>query len=185
MSEPTRIIQLTFRDYFDRFDVDYPRGIALHPLPWGQLWRYVSDSFLNGFINYVQVRRAFLLSRYRRWNDPSERGTKAEMFALATQPDSFVHTDLALFEDDILILGSITGPDDRPVPGRWMYFWFDRDVSDCCVGRFVTQDDDATVLERFRRHCEAIGLEMSQSYLGQAEPARELPLHFFQGWISS
>jgi hypothetical protein len=182
----------TFMGYFDDH-IEYPHGVAFNPLPINTCWDYVSHTLLNGFLNYVTVIDAHLLDRYRpmteelsksdlssvsyqeppgsfKWKNFEKAVTKQELFDLLTQEGRTCHTKLSVFRDDVLILATCDNDDGQTM---YMYFWFDQDVSDCCVGRFVTKDSQDVVVEKFRKWID--GLEYGR---------HQLPQHFFQGWLS-
>jgi hypothetical protein len=49
---------MKFIDYFNNCE-HYPANILYEDiLPINTLWGYVSDSLLNGFINYVEIQKA-------------------------------------------------------------------------------------------------------------------------------
>ncbi len=176
-----------FLAYF-RDREEYPREKVLaDPLPWNVLWDYVAHSLLDGVVNYCKPSKAFLLSRYLRWEGPTEvdgslhktHGERVDF--LLSNPDS--HTRLSKFGDDVLMLGRIDEetvlmqrPDmagDLAGCRCYIFMWFDMDVSDCSVGRFYTSDSEAEVHRKFEEYCKSRSVE----------GVREIPLSYFQGWI--
>lgn len=172
-------IQKYFRD-----TVQYPSSALLagEILPLGTYYSYVSSTFLNGLLNYVIPFSVILLDRYSsmddlieaddlpaymepagslNWVKPTEAMPKSKVVELYTQPGRTFHSKLDTFRDDILILGR--------VGNHYWFFWFDMDVSDCCVGRFITEDDESEVLRNLR---DALDY-----------PSTPIPLHFLQGWV--
>lgn len=145
--------------YFDDHEW-YPKGVMDNLLPWGTLWCYISSTFLDGMINYVTIESAFVGNRYSPDNSKSE--------ILDLERGKF-HTKLDVFGDDIVILASIA-------EGKYAYFYYDMDVSDCSIGRFETDTPKNKLLEEFRKHCET---EIENF----VDMPFELPKDFFTGWI--
>lgn len=188
-----------FLDYFPNQE-EYPRAIAFRLLPVGSLWEYVSETFLNGLINYVTPIKAYVLGRYRPWfssqshqdetihlqvREPPNSFNwvkvaakdKDEAFKLLTEPGRVLHLNLKDFDDNIVILAHPKDAKGYPEAEKMYYFfWFDCDVSDCVIGRFVTDDPEEKVAELFAEYIQ----EIDDNPYG----ARELPLHIFKsGWV--
>lgn len=104
----------------------------------GWVINYISSIFLNGWINYVEPVRAFVIQRYE--DDYYALNTRVEQWNKKERH----HTQLNFFEDDVLLLA-------RSEIGDWWYFWFDCDVSDCCIGKFKDDPniDIPTEFEKF------------------------------------
>jgi hypothetical protein len=103
--------------------------------------------------------------------------TKKEAFDLLTKEGATYHvTPDDQFQDDVHILTKV----ECEVTGKvlYYYFWYDRDCSDCCIGRFETTDDEETVVAAFDKAMETTG-----EY--NPHGSRKIPLHYFRGWISS
>lgn len=177
--------------YFDH-DVEYPRDIAFDPLPWGIMYNYVSSTFLNGFINYVKIEKAFLLDRYGNDEDifsvqvqakPFQwvefKGNRHEIFDRLIQPGATFHCRLDEdFQDDVVIFARIE-TDSEIAEAPYMVFWYDRDCSDCCIGRFKTTDALVTVLVEFDTF-----VNETQSRVNKDGKLKEIPLHYFKGWLA-
>lgn len=153
----------TILDYFES-SVEYPENPALNILPWNVYWYNISDTFLNGFINYVTPLKIFVLDRY---SDPKE-------------PEKLNFTDncntkLSFFHDDIVLLSRIG--DEKQ--GMYMFFYFDMDVSDCCIGRFKTTDIEADIFEALLNW-----LEEEKNDSADVKGYHELPTSFINGWVS-
>jgi len=191
--KPPKDGRADFNTYF-RHTEEFPK-IGMDILPMGTDYVYVSCTFLNGFINYVKPLKAFVLGRYHGWDEeldspneihiqdpPGSRQwvkpslkTKDEFFKALTVPGAVAHSKLDTdFQDDVLILAK----SEENHKGEWcyFYFWYDRDSSDCCIGRFQTTDDEEVVVSKFYNYCN----DPETSEYG----SREIPLHYFQGWIS-
>lgn len=192
-------------EYFDT-EHTYPGDrIGYSPIPMGEYWTYISNTFLNGFINYVKILDAYVAGRYHDWDEiinaecphtvlvrnptPVQvrsrndiwvdiaTPTKNDAFRELTRPGATFHVKPDYqFQDDVHILAKATNPEDE---GKYcyFYFWYDRDCSDCCIGRFLTDDTEAMVREKFTKYMET---------RGEYNPygARQIPLHYFNGWIS-
>lgn len=165
----------TIMDYFDD-EVEYPNDVALNPLPMNTFWSYISSTFLNGFINYVEPLKVYVLDRYE--DDKTD-----EVLNLSKQ----YHTELSQFGDDIILLGKIENNDDDL--NKFMFFWFDMDVSDCCIGRFETTDNNETVCEALLNWLEEKKLENKGEIFNEDHDNgilgfHELPKSFINGWLS-
>lgn len=166
----------TFRDYFHE-EIDYPDVLGSTVLPIGTEWNYVASSFLDGIVNYAKPIKAFLLNRYYEWEEliedqkyDNEFLTKEQIFNKLTSNPSF-HTKIYSLRDDVIILSKIKDSDNM-----YIYFWYDIDCSDCSVGRFISNQGDDKVIELFSKWVS----EMRDNQGGSVE----VPLDFFQGWMS-
>jgi len=180
--------------YFEE-SIEYPSNAVLcvGALPEGIMLEYVSGTYLNGFINYCKPIKAFCLERYIQWDEvldanhkisvqdpPDSRNwvekkptTKDELFNLITEPGRLYHVHLDVdFQDDLVILCKIEDTDS------YLVFHYDRDVSDCGIGRFSTGDPQDEVIAEFVKYVEGFG------YPDEPNRHREIPLHYFQGWVS-
>lgn len=156
--------------------IEYPTvaDIARFGLSHGTLFEYVSSTFLEGWVNYFDVCKAFMIERYHQEDDDDEPFDQAEFDATvgANKPDRCVHPRLSDLGDDVLIL-SRTKP-NGDAPSSYMFFWFDCDTSDCCIGRFETNDSHEEVLAEFTRYVE-----------GTADKVHEIPVEYLKGgWVS-
>lgn len=99
--------------------VEYPDPdqILEGPQP-GVMFEYVSNTYLNGLINYVSVEKAFLVRRYK---DSGHEDVVREI-------EGAIHPNLN-DHDDCFVIGSSHGRT------HFWFFWYDLDCSDCCVGR--------------------------------------------------
>lgn len=186
---------MNFLDKYFKDDVEHPANKMTTILPWNILWCYISSTFLNGFINYVNIIDGFLLSRYLSWDDWEDQETiyirdpagnlnwthykpksKLDAYNIATQKGRLFHTKLRMFQDDVLILSEID-------VNKYCFFWFDCDVSDCFIGRFKSKNKKDTITSDFQDYCFDIGKDLSKSYLEREELPKQLPKHFFSGWL--
>lgn len=164
-----------FYGYFDN-QVEYPNVLDGEILPVGTLYSYVSSTFVSGFLPYMcaggsdaTVKRAYLITRYG--DDPDRiQGPTNEKAAAAFNAGEHFHVDLRkLFSDDVLILSQ------QESTGIWWFVWCDRDVSDCCIGRFESDDPSAAVIEMFDKWVAC---------LDDPGPAFVLEPAGFRGWVT-
>lgn len=138
----------------ERFE--YPNEkLLLNGLKTNQLFEYVSNTYLNGFINYTKPVWGAIIKRYRENEGYDYEGAANKLL-------NQYHSELDKIEDDVLIVA--TGADDS-----W-FFWFDRDVSDCMIGRTnITPEKLITFVKK--------------NYCKQYPIAVELTEKHFKGWI--
>ena len=181
-------------DYFNE-KIEYPKEVAHETLPYGTVWCYISSTFLNGMINYVKPISCFVVDRYT--HDDEEVGAGSSHFkwdgskrelidAIIAGEKEIYHTYLNCFSDDIIILTKIeTNKDDD---GLYMFFWFDCDVSDCCIGKFKTKDKEEDVIQSVKNWLDDNkednkGLKILPNTDNGILNYTELPLSFLRGWI--
>ena len=187
----------TILDYFDDSE-DYPKEVAHDPLPYGIVWNYISNTFLNGFINYVKPIKVYQLDRYTGEDESldvdylqiragigGEFSIKSNLRKLVINNEiQFMHTKLNVFGDDIIILAKIEGNENG-----YMFFQFDCDVSDCSIGKFETTDSVEDVVQSVVNWLEAVKQQNKNAIFQEGHDNgilnyTELPLSFLQGWIS-
>ena len=181
----------TIWNYFDE-NIDYPKEVAHDPIPYGTVWCYISSTFLNGFINYVEPIKCYLIDRYTSDNKKvDDNHTKGELKEkiLSGENETF-HTKLNCFRDDIIILAEIetNNYDSNNKLNKFMFFYFDEDVSDCCIGRFETNDSKEEVIQSIINWLEREKLNNNGRIINENTESgiinyTELPPSFLQGWI--
>jgi len=194
----------TIWDYFED-NIEYPSEVAHNPIPYGTIWTYVSSTFLNGFINYVNPIGCYLIDRYTPDNENiSDRcisyqkkddnkwlkfdGTKGELKdKILSGEFKMYHTKLDCFGDDIVILSEIET--ENEVTGKYMFFWFDMDCSDCSIGKFETTDTKEQVIESVINWLEKDKSENINKTVEKYSDSgivnyTKLPLSFLKGWIT-
>ena len=173
-------------DYFNNC-IAYPQDVSCDPIPYGILWTYISSTFLNGFINYVEPFGFYVLNRYSDLSDDiSDReahvqeevnrrnwfifnGTKGELIdKLISKEYSMYHTKLDSFGDDVVIISEIG-------EGKYMFFWFDMDSSDCSIGRFETTDSKEEIIQSIKEW-----INSEENLNGYTD----MPIEILQGWLS-
>lgn len=168
-----------FNRYFSK-SVDYPDPTFHNLLSdsdevGGVMWEYISNVFLNGYINYLNIKCAFGIHRYTH---PNEKDINKICESH--------HSNLDAYEDDILILAKSKQID------RYFYFHYDRDVSDCMIGSFITDDDYQTIRSNFIDHVYAKNKYLCCQYTGMSESSLEMDQRFhpiqikisdLKGWI--
>ncbi len=174
--------------------IDYPENeLCADILPWNIEYSHISSTFLDGFINYVEIKKAFVIGRYSDWDTELDLEreisvqkpagsftwtkiickTKNALYKELTIDGATLHAHLDTdFQDDVLILAKISNMDNG-----WIYFWYDRDCSDSCIGRFITDDDEKSVINEFSIFIK----NLECNIYGE----KEIPLHYFNGWIKS
>lgn len=157
-----------FFDSISKYDTsDFSNGLIKED----HLYTSISVSFLEGFINYVDIISAFLLERYE----------KIDLETVEEAKKSF-HTKIADFEDDVILLAR--SKSDKEI--IW-FFWFDCDVSDCQIGRFKTKRNDEELKQMLERYVKGFiqgKLEDRQENCDLITGYLELPVGSFSGWIS-
>lgn len=161
-----------FNDFFDD-TIEYPsKQLVDSPLPMNTMYSYVASTFLNGFINYITILQSFVISRYNKWDDvdgwSDDSETQNQIFErLLKNPP--IHPTLSDFGDDVLILGvSESG-------NTYMFFWYDMDCSDSCIGRFTSDLPTYKVIELFAEYVKELDCNR--------DGEKEIPLSYFSGWI--
>jgi len=180
--------------YFDSVE-EYPRPYG-EILPFGTFYEYAGTPFLDGFINHVVILSAFVIGRYKKWDEKidcpieylDEDGTwvkksdltKKEAYDLLISKDNrHVRLD-TYFSDDVLILAKMEDSDEY-----WI-FWYDRDSSDSCIGRFKTSVLEEIVQQLFENYVREKNLEENINrlrYPNNIEEYKPIPLSYFKGWI--
>jgi hypothetical protein len=103
--------------------IEYPNEELLNGIENNTMYRYVSNFFVNGIINYVDIYYAITIKRY-------VGGCKLNFDTTITNEldqQGRYHTEYNKLSDDVLVLA---GTENE----LWM-FWSDRDVSDCKIFR--------------------------------------------------
>lgn len=115
MNEPdTRIF-----DLFEHSE-EYPKGVAERGVENNTMYSYISNTFVNGFVNYIEIFWSCVIERYEVWDMEVVNQT-------VQAASSHVHTDYKGYGDDCLLLGE--------TENCYWLIWFDLDVSDCMIGR--------------------------------------------------
>lgn len=192
-------------DYFDE-NIEYPTEIAHNPIPYGTVWAYVSATFLNGFINYVNPIKWWLIDRYSSDNEDigeikvsyknkgknewlNFKGTKGGLKDLVLSGKIEIpHIKLGCFHDDVFLLAEIKSELDDKV-GRYMFFGFDYDVSDCIIGKFETEDTKEEVIQSIvnsmeKEKEENKGMTVEDGFDYGLINYTELPISLLRGWLS-
>lgn len=188
---------LEFMDLFTD-EQEYPTdNQKVNGIPEGQLFLYVSNTYLNAFINCIKPIKMYVAGRYYpehsaigrvvkyqdpphsfQWKELPLTATKRDIINLFSEPGRVCHLDLTDLMDDVLILGKYT--DDEDVE-QYMFFWYDRDVSDCCVGR-IRRDIDVTESQLIEMFTEYV---TKRHHPGtEYHPSIELSNNCWQGWVT-
>lgn len=143
---------------------------------------YISVSFLDGIVNYLDNRRAFMMNRYGLSDYPALANngevTQRECYRkAANEIAEMPHSELLTY-DDVLLFGE--------TENSFYYLWYDNDVSDCCIQRvsketFPTLTLDDYVQLILTQRCETF--DCWQHDFTQDEP---MFIEFKpNGWVSS
>jgi len=192
-------------DYFKEV-VDYPNDILHNPIPYNVCWSYVSATLLNGFINYTKpVLSVYVLDRYTGLNKkvdldtPIDKvkgknvkfaGTKGDLInGFLSGALKIHHAKLSCFKDDVVVLGEIPMDDFDNGLHRFIFFWFDCDVSDCSIGRFETTDSIEDVNQSIINWLESEkdynkNKKIVEGYDNGIIDYHKLPTLFMSGWVS-
>jgi len=178
---------LASKEFMEKYfpdEVEYPHICGGEPiLEPGRLWSYVSNTLLNGFLNYPTIVAGMLLTRYR---SHSINSAGLDRFRLADSK-KLLHTDMdEWFEDDVHLLGrDDLGRDynysDPKEPITYWYFWYDMDCSDCSIGRFVTTDPLEVVELLFEGQCHYYQA-LDNSRDGKEALPLKIPVEKLSGW---
>lgn len=152
------------REYADPTD---PSQVDISSSGW--CVNYISSTFLNGWVNYVDPVKAFVIHRYE--DDVRELAARVDRW----HQEAPFHTKLDIFKDDVLLLC-------RAKNGEWWYFWFDCDVSDCCIGKF-TDEPGADIVKEFEEYVEERAEDL-KTYHGGPPAWMELDVKKIRGWVS-
>lgn len=191
-------------DYFEDV-IEYPQDVAYKPIPWNVAWNYISSTFLNGFINYVNPIACYVLNRYKQENEDIScrnisvcdrggfgnwykfKGTKKQLIDdIISGEKELYHTDLSCFGDDIIVLAEIEDErNNEKGQNKFMFFWFDMDVSDCSIGRIKTDDDEGFVVNSLENWLikEFKNNSNHESDHSDGNGFYKLPNSFLKGWV--
>lgn len=166
------------------FGSDYNSKELVDVFRPGHLYHYIPSSFLNGYINHVEIVKAYLMERYIRHG--AQYG--ADVWQPFLDGGERCHSLLGALKDDVVILGASEQ--------YWWFFWFDCDVSDCIIGRAKRTLHSLTQARKwFDDHVEnSVNYESAEQR--EQDPAwpvetswegvtgyREIPLDALKGWI--
>jgi len=157
-------------DFFELFDekIEYPNNLAEVGIEQGVLLRCVSNSYLNGLINYVDPFFVCVIERYTDW---SKESLNDEIKLV----EKAYHTQYNFVNDDVILLAETEN-------SLW-FFWSDKDCSDCSIGRItktISKDD-------FKQ--KLINWIVSHPYVDRNENTEAIVGNYIEmkmptGWIS-
>lgn len=164
------------KDLFDMFEwIEYPENTALvEGLQNNVMYDYVSTTYLNGFINYVDIIKCFMIRHY---------GDNEEWKKFVNNVDSKVdpHTDLSDSDkyDDVIIIAS-SGD-------FYIIFWSNCDCSNSSIGKiskscFESDDDVVEALKTSIKQNLNIQEDINDD--NWDNNVKEIPKSFFSGWIT-
>lgn len=146
---------ITFRDLFPCQE-EYPDNVAERGVPQGMFYEYISSSFLDGFVNYVEIFAAYVLQPPNAALSEYKKDIEKALNNAHTKFRDFGLIDVILLAE---------------TENSFWIFWYDPDVSDCCIARCDKKVDK----EEFRR-LFLLALLKDRTYMRLSK----LP----QGWIS-
>ncbi len=147
---------------------EYPDPTQIDVTQSGWCLHYISSTFLDGWINYVEPVKAFVVSRYA----DDFQTVKAQLAAWEAKPP--YHTKLGTLGDDVLLLA-------KDKSGRYWFFHFDNDDSDCSIGVLAANVGDRAVT-MFAEYAADAAKDFAGSYGGTGE-ALEIAPSFIRGWV--
>lgn len=182
-------------DYMDT--IEYPSNDLLDEgVKDGISFDYVPTTYLNGFINCVQVIDAYMFRRYKilesylmkRYGsysqsliegnvDPNNLTWEQSCRMIDKDAEELKHDFTHTIEkyDDLLILGKLSD-------SYWI-FWVSCDSSESCIGRLPisTFETDNDAKEAMRIAAKEFSVESSQ---GEGDNIKQIPVQLFSGNIS-
>ena len=159
--------------------IEYPDNEELLTGPSeGVDYVYVSNTYLNGFINYVDIISGYMIRRYSIGEDYDWDKKCKNVDLLADE----YHTDISDSSkfDDVIILA-------ESEKYYWI-FWNDCDSSDCCIGKFNKSKIDKNDIEyEFKEYvldCVYNCLPTSKLCHEYEYYIKHIPGSYFKGWIT-
>lgn len=187
-----------FTDYF--IDTrEYLSYVGFEMLPMGTLFDYIGDGILNALINHTKILKAYVLGQGEPWDQLLEEPVKVsvqippgslkwyskycqtrnDLYSTLTEEDAVYHVHLATaFNADVMILAEAEGRKEGEK--CYLFFLFSLSNKGNAIGRFITNDPKEDVITSFSGHLEVLGSNEYDPY-----GAREIPLHYFKGWIQN
>ena len=185
--------------FYDSYEYPSRELVVDDILPNNVMLEYISSTYLNGFINYVTLKKVMLLKRYRDEHSDRKLAISSPIPDKLKQliadhaklvDDSNEHWPVYEFDSnetyhkawllnvDIHVEFSSLNDDCLIVAEskkHWWFFWYDMDCSDCAIGR--VSKEDCT---------EELFMKWFDDYINDLEyPAEEIPIDKFKGWLSS
>lgn len=160
-------------DLFDN-EISYPEeDEILDGIPVNVNWSYISNTYLNGIINYVDIIGGFMIRRYKSLRAVWEESCKN----IDKLKDTF-HTNLSNSDefDDQIILA-------KGANSYWL-FWNDCDCSDCEIGRLSTDhfDSDETALKYLEKSIPRLIYQLPLETDDPLTYMKFIPKEYFSGW---
>ncbi len=151
------------------------------------MYAYVSTTYLNGFINYVDIIGAYMTRRYKELekdkSDKNPNDLSWEESCKLIDNNTDFHTNVSDCNkyDDIHILAKCGD--------YYYYFWSDCDCSDSCIGKFSKSrfESEKQTLLSFKEEIFSFNIwDSDESYVREHEDEylKFVPKEFFTGWIT-
>lgn len=171
-------------DYVDT--IEYPsEDLLVDGIKDGNSFDYVSTTYLNGFINYVNLIDAYMIRRYKELTKNLLKANRSvdeltwegscELVDNELEDASHIHFKHTTSKyDDMLILAKQAG-------SYWV-FWVDCDSSDCCLARMPESTFNS--VDEAREALKIAALQFSEPGNTEEEKIKQIPTRFFNGWIT-
>lgn len=143
-------------------DWEFPTIQLIGNLSENILYENVSYKYLNGIANIPlfdggHIVCSYLLDRYTPPTQLIQCGImltqKLELFRILIGGDvSSIYRDLRTFQDDILLIEKMDTQSNQI--NKYLFLWFDYDISDCQVGIFTTDDTEQQIQSELLKFLE-------------------------------
>lgn len=164
--------------------IEYPgRELLLSGPRDGYNYTYVSNTYLNGFINYVDIICGYMIRRYSIYDNSKWLNQCNNIEALKDSPHTNI-SDINEFDDIIILAESDTS--------YWI-FWNDCDCSDCCIGKLSKKEfHDAhhpnidSIKKEFKKYVIAcLVTSTGRKFVPDTYDnyLKYIPPEYFRGWI--
>lgn len=153
-------------DYF--YTIEHPTDEQMMDgLEEDVLFSSISTTYLNGFINYCKIKKAYMVNSYMFEKDWERACARVDLL-----PVQF-HTDIsdASKFDDVIILAENKN--------WWFFFDNDCDCNYCGIGKLSKKKYEAElILEAFKNEAEARSKDGAH-----LKKIKEMGPEHFKGWI--
>ena len=157
------------------FDQDYERpdvsAVSLIAQSGGVLFDYVNASFLNGYINSVDIIVGYGVNRHNPYEPINPDALKKH------------HPKLYDYRDDVMLLGKSRTSDNS-------YFIFHYSINggaNDLIGNFITEDPENEIVDNFIIYCNYINEWRNNGIDDRGLDIKDYPivkLPKLNGWIS-
>ena len=107
--------------FFELFDVQMqPKDVVEKGITQDTMVSYISTTFLNGYVNYLNIYKVIMIERYEKLEQIQLETVKADLMV-------DYHTNYSKAPDDIILFGETNS--------SYWFLWSDKDVSDSSIAR--------------------------------------------------